>query len=59
MVVLEKEGIPTSSGGMCGPIMANTIDLLVDTYNLQPYLTRPEKDDMEADVLVVDTVVVQ
>lgn len=59
MVVLEKEGIPASSGGMCGPIIANTIDLLVDTYNLQPYLTRPEKDDMEADVLVVDTVVVQ
>lgn len=40
MVVLEKEGLPASSGGMCGPIMVSTIDVLVDSYGLQPLLVR-------------------
>ena len=30
MVVLEKDGLPASAGGMCGPIFAKTVDLLVD-----------------------------
>ena len=34
MVILEKEGLPASAGGMCGPIFAKTVDLLVDTYKL-------------------------
>ena len=38
MVILEKNGIPASAGGMCGPIMASTIDVLVDTYDLQSML---------------------
>jgi len=38
MVVLEKEGLPGSAGGMCGPIMASIIDILFDTYGLQPKL---------------------
>lgn len=33
MVVLEKDGISASAGGMRGSIMANTIDVLVDAYN--------------------------
>ena len=36
MVVLEKEGLPASSGGMCGPIFARTVDLLVELYRLEP-----------------------
>lgn len=35
MVILEKEGLPASANSMCGPIMANTIDVLVVSYNLQ------------------------
>lgn len=35
MVILEKEGLPASANSMCGPIMANTIDVLVKSYNLQ------------------------
>ena len=57
MVVLEKNGIPASAGGMCGPIMANTIDLLVDAYDLRPMLVR-EYEEPEEVVEVVDTVVV-
>ena len=36
MVILEKEGLPASAGGMCGPIFAGTVDLLVDLYKLEP-----------------------
>ena len=57
MVVLEKNGIPASAGGMCGPIMANTIDVLVDAYNLRPMLKR-ENEEPEEVVEVVDTVAV-
>lgn len=57
MVVLEKNGIPASAGGMCGPIMANTIDLLVDAYDLRPMLVR-EYEEPEEVVEVVDTVAV-
>ena len=35
MVILEKVGLPASANSMCGPIMANTIDVLVESYNLQ------------------------
>lgn len=35
MVVLEKEGLPASAGSMCGPILSNTIDLLVNLYGVQ------------------------
>jgi len=55
MVVLEKEGLPASAGGMCGPIMANTIDVLVDSYGLQPMLVR-EYEEPEEIIEVVDTV---
>ena len=57
MVVLEKKGIPASAGGMCGPIMAKTIDLLVDAYDLRPMLVR-EYEELEEVVEVVDTVAV-
>ena len=57
MVVLEKNGIPASAGGMCGPIMANTIDVLVDAYDLRPMLER-ENEEPEEVVEVVDTVAV-
>ena len=29
MVVLEKDGLPASAGGMCGPIMAEIADALL------------------------------
>ena len=35
MVILEKVGHPASANSMCGPIMANTIDVLVESYNLR------------------------
>ena len=58
MVILETEGHIASSGGMCGPIMANTIDALVDSYNLRPLLVREHKEPEEI-VEVVDTVVAE
>ncbi len=57
MVVLEKYGVPASAGGMCGPIMANTIDVLVDSYDLRSILVR-DYEDPEDVVEVVDTVAV-
>ena len=57
MVVLEKEGLPASAGGMCGPIFAQTMDLLVETYQLQPMLTR-QYEDVDEVIEVVDTVAV-
>jgi len=61
MVILEKNGIPASAGGMCGPIMANTIDILVDSYDLHSVVARSRKIETveEQDVVVVDTVVAQ
>ena len=58
MVILEKEGLPASAGGMCGPIMASTIDVLVDSYDLQPMLVR-EYEKPEDIIEVVDTVAVK
>ena len=60
MIILEKNGLPASSGSMCGPIMASTIDILVDSYNLRPKLLREYEEQVDQDetVEVVDTVVV-
>ena len=58
MVVLEKDGVPASSGGMCGPLMANTIDVLVDAYDLRPMLVH-EYEELEEAVEVVDTVALE
>lgn len=55
MVVLEKEGLPASAGGMCGPIFARTIDLLVDLYKLEPMFSQYFEDTDEV-IEVVDTV---
>ena len=55
MVILEKDGLPASAGGMCGPIMASTIDVLVDSYGLQPMLVR-EYEEPEEIIEVIDTV---
>ena len=57
MVILEKEGLPASAGGMCGPIFAQTVDLLVDTYKLEPMLTR-QYEDLDEVIEVVDTVAI-
>lgn len=57
MVVLEKYGVPASAGSMCGTIMANTIDVLVDSYDLRSMLVR-EYEEPEDFVEVVDTVAV-
>ena len=57
MVILEKEGLPASAGGMCGPIFAQTVDLLVETYQLQPMLAR-QYEDVDEVIEVVDTVAV-
>lgn len=58
MVVLEKYGVPASAGSMCGTIMANTIDVLVDSYDLRSMLVR-EYEEPEDVVEVVDTVAVE
>jgi TPR repeat protein len=57
MVVLEKEGLPASAGRMCGPIFAQTMDLLVETYQLQPMLTR-QYEEVDEVIEVVDNVAV-
>ena len=61
LVVLEKNGIPASAGGMCGPIMASTIDILVDSYDLRSVVARSRKIETveNQSVAVVDTVVAQ
>lgn len=58
MVVLEKEGLPASAGGMCGPIFAEVVDLLVDTYKLQPMLTQ-QYENVDDVIEIVDTVSVE
>ena len=57
MVILEKDGLPASAGGMCGPIFAQTVDLLVEKYQLQPMLAR-QYEDVDEVIEVVDTVAV-
>ena len=58
MVVLEKDGLPASAGGMCGPIFSNVVDALVDLYRLQPTIAY-DYDDSDDLIEVVDTVAVQ
>ena len=58
MVIVEKNGLPASTGGICAPIMASTIDILVDSYDLRSLLVR-ENDEPQEIVEVVDTVVVE
>ena len=57
MVILEKDGLPASAGGMCGPIFAQTVDLLVEKYQLQPMLAR-QYEDVDEVIEIVDTVAV-
>lgn len=61
MVVLEKNSLPGSAGGMCGPIMTNTIDILVDSYDLRSDVARNGNSDAidDSDVVIVDTVAAQ
>ena len=58
MVVLEKDGLPASAGGMCGPIFSNIVDALVDLYGLQSEVAY-DYDDSDDLIEVVDTVAVQ
>lgn len=58
MVILEKEDGSGSVNGMCGPIMANTIDLLVTSYDLKPLLVRQDGEFKEEVAEGVDSVVV-
>lgn len=57
MVVLEKDGLPASAGGMCGPIFAHVVDWLID--NQLQHLVNPEYEDAADTIAVVDTIVVQ
>ena len=57
MVILEKEGLPVSAGGLCGPIFAHTVDLLVDLYRLEPMFSQHFEEEDEV-IEVVDTVAV-
>ena len=59
MVILEKEGLPASAGGMCGPIFAHTVDLLVELYKLEPMCSSAFEEETDEIVEVVDTVAVQ
>ena len=59
MVILEKEGLPASAGGMCGPIFAHTVDLLVELYRLEPMCSSAFEEETDEIVEVVDTVAVQ
>lgn len=55
MVILEKDGLPACAGGMCGPLFALTVDLLVEMYQLQPMLTR-QQEEVDEIIEIVDTV---
>ena len=59
MVILEKEGLPASAGGLCGPIFAHTVDLLVELYRLEPMFCSAFEEETDEIVEVVDTVAVQ
>ena len=59
MVILEKEGLPASAGGMCGPIFAHTVDLLVELYRLEPMCSSAFEEETDDIVEVVDTIAVE
>jgi len=59
MVILEKEGLPASAGGMCGPIFAHTVDLLVELYRLEPMWSSKFEEEKDEIVEVVDTIAVE
>ena len=59
MVILEKEGLPASAGGMCGPIFAHTVDLLVELYRQEPMWSSKFEEEKDEIVEIVDTVAVQ
>ena len=59
IVILEKEGLPASSCGMCHPIFAHTVDLLVELYRLEPMCSSAFKEETDEIVEIVDTVAVQ
>ena len=61
MVILEKEELPASAGGMCSLIMARTIDSIVELYNLKPILNRYSEELEDTEIqneseVVCDTV---
>lgn len=58
MVVLEKDGLPASAGGMCGLIFSDTVDILVGLYGLQSAVAYDDDDSNDL-IEVVDTVAVQ
>jgi hypothetical protein len=58
MVILEKSYLPASAGGLCGPILTQIIDCLVDSYGLQSMLTQ-EYEEVDEVIEIVDTVAVQ
>ena len=59
MVILEKEGLPASAGGLCGPIFAHTVDLLVELYRLEPMCSSAFEEETDEIVEVVDTIAVE
>lgn len=56
MVILEKEGLPASAGGLCGPIFARTVDWIVDLYRLEPMFSSAFEEEEDSIIEVVDTV---
>ena len=61
MVILEKEELPASAGGMCSLIMSRTIDSIVELYNLKPILNRYSEELEDTEIqneseVVCDTV---
>lgn len=56
--MLEKEGLPASAGGMCGPIFSSIVDVLMDLYGLQSALAQGY-DDSDDLTEIVDTVAAQ
>ena len=55
MVVMEKDRLPAAAGSICGPIMAGTIDLVVDRYNLRSKVEDVERQPQSV-VVEVDTI---
>ena len=58
---LSECSIYICAGTMCGPIMASTIDILVDSYDLRSVVARNinMEESYEQDVVVVDTIAAQ
>lgn len=48
MVITEKDRLPASAGGICGPIMANAIDIIVEHYNLRSMIDVIEESTKSA-----------